>query len=65
MKPTVGRIVYYITESGPLAAIIVAVKNDKVNLTVFHANGTSEPKLGVAFGQTPGVVGTWLWPRVT
>lgn len=63
IKPTVGRIVWFRPDAvfiptlpgqpdGPLAAIVVGVQSDeRVNLTVFGADGSMHPRTGVYLEQ--------------
>lgn len=69
MKPTVGRIVHYVSmgdrdgvfDPQTLAAIITGLNgDDTVSLKVFYRKGSCDmPK--VPFSETP-VRGHWNWP---
>lgn len=71
MKPTIGRIVHYVTtfvDSGKTAvrpAIITAVETDseeeKVSLTVFH-NNAIEHVHGIPNDEGEMPIQTWHWP---
>jgi hypothetical protein len=68
VKPSVGRIVHYVSYSGePLAAIITKVHSlECVNLVVFTDGSPYSPdevsslKLSVMIGLQPG---QWHWPE--
>lgn len=62
--PTVGRIVHYqpFHQADPLAAIVTAVYDDGcVNLTLFNADGTTQPKTCARQAMEP-TEGFWTWP---
>lgn len=62
-QPTVGRIVHYLppNRSTPLAAIIVDVDDDLVNLTVFQPDGTTKPAKHVTQAKHLTEY-CWTWP---
>lgn len=64
VTPTVGRIVHYhpFHQADPLAAIVTAVYDDGcVNLTLFNADGTTQPKTCARQAMEP-TEGFWTWP---
>ena len=64
MKPTVGRIVHYSSETDTLAAIVTAVlegEEDTVNLTVFGRYGQTHAEPFVRYADPPREY-TWSWP---
>jgi hypothetical protein len=70
MKPTVGRIVHFVSMSdelstGPhLAAIVVAVLDSgRINLAVFSHDGSIQSHIDVQQDETAEVVCTWHWPE--
>lgn len=67
MKPTVGRIVFYKAtnrDTEPLAAIIINVNGDKVNLNVFKA-GLVEFVRNATMAESfeSAQSGQWSWPE--
>lgn len=65
MKPTVGRIVHYVTGAGEhTAAIIVGVHGAVVNLTIFSSiPGAVNAARDVVEDGTGFASGTWHWPE--
>lgn len=60
MKPSLGRIVHYRDEEGKaLAATVVAVVDDVVNLVVWNEFGKQFAALNVHQGDEHG---QWNWP---
>ncbi|SMF88080.1 hypothetical protein SAMN05661091_4103 [Paenibacillus uliginis N3/975] len=60
MKPSIGRIVHFNDEVGKtLAAVIVAVVDNVVNLSVWNEFGHQFNVLNVRQGNEPG---QWNWP---
>ncbi|MBJ6360827.1 hypothetical protein ACFOQM_05880 [Paenibacillus sp. GCM10012307] len=60
MNPSIGRIVHYHDDKGKaLAAVIVAVVDDVVNLAVWNEFGHQFHVLNVKHGEEPG---EWNWP---
>lgn len=67
MKPSVGRIVYYLQGGENRAALIVRVLDDKhVNLAVFDPDGTSATHAfmrNVPLADAKRTDGCWAWPE--
>ena len=64
LQPTVGRIVHFqpFHQADPLAAIVTAVFDDGcVNLTLFNADGSTQPKTCARQAQEL-TEGFWSWP---
>lgn len=59
MKPSLGRVVFYLTPNGPLAAIITSVDGNEVSLHVWPPGGPAFDVEAVKEGQEPGC---WCWP---
>ena len=58
MKPTVGRIVHYITEGEePRAAMVVAVRSKTIDLQVFLTGRDGSQLV------TQVAKGEWEWPK--
>lgn len=59
MKPSIGRIVHYITPNGPLAAVITSVSDNEVTLHVWNPRSESFNVEAALEGDRPGC---WCWP---
>ena len=60
MRPTVGRIVHYVTLNGPAAAVVTRVDSDTgVSLTVLQPDRPLAHRQHVTEGENPG---QWMWP---
>lgn len=70
MRPTIGRIIYYMTSSGEVRpAIITNVEHgrnaDILTITVFGIDSTAEGVTTDDKAHSPeeAVPGQWWWPR--
>lgn len=67
MKPTVGRIVHFVsTREGAAheAALIVHVHSDSmINLVAWDGGGTARPSTSVKFDENGTAQYSWQWPE--
>lgn len=62
-EPDLGRIVRYITPQGTVRpAIITAVSDELIDLTVFNSQGAA-PATRVAYDEDGEIPGTYHWPK--
>lgn len=62
MKPTIGRIVHYSLNGSFFPAMIIAVNQVSVDLTVFGTYGQILAYQSVSFDETRTKGEHWSWP---